>query len=48
MIFTSKQSSMQNQATVLATSLAALDALTEEDVKQAMDLLDVEGSTGLS
>ena len=43
MIFTSKQSSMQNQATVLATSLAALDALSEDDVKQAMDLLDVEG-----
>ena len=43
MIFTAKRSSMQNQATVLASSLAALDALTEDDVKQAMDLLDVEG-----
>ncbi|MCL1829181.1 MAG: HAMP domain-containing histidine kinase [Oscillospiraceae bacterium] len=41
LVFESKQSSLQNRASVLSSSLAALDTLTVEGVNQVMELLDV-------
>ena len=41
LVFSSKQSSMQSQASVVSSSLSALDELTRESVNQVMDLLDL-------
>jgi len=40
LVFQSKQISLQNQATVMSSSLAGLEALTEDWVDQVMHLLD--------
>lgn len=40
MVFKAKQASLQNQATMIASSLAALEELTVEGVDQVMVLLD--------
>ena len=40
LVFKSKQASLQNQATMIASSLAALEELTVEDVERVMSLLD--------
>ena len=46
MIFTSKQKFVQNQATIITTSLEdVFDALTVEDVAKVMEWLDVAGAT---
>ncbi len=44
LVSANKRSSMLDQASLLSTSLAALEQLTEEGVYQAMELLDVSTS----
>ena len=41
LVFSSKKAAMQNQAQVLSSSLAPLEALTSDGVRQVMDILDV-------
>ena len=41
MIFTSKRSMLQNQASVIASSLSAMNELDVDHVSQVMELLDV-------
>lgn len=41
LVFSSKESSLQAQASVMSSSLGALEALNEEDVARVMELLDV-------
>ena len=41
LVFSSKESSMQSQASVMAASLSALDSLTVDGVNQVMELLDI-------
>ena len=41
LVFSSKQSSLQSQASVAAASLSALEELTAEGVGQVMELLDL-------
>lgn len=41
LVFSSKRSSMQGQASVVSSSLSALDKLTSESVGQVMQLLDL-------
>jgi signal transduction histidine kinase len=41
LVFSSKKSSMQSQASVVSSSLSALDKLTVESVSQVMQLLDL-------
>ena len=48
MIFTSKRSMLQNQATVIASSLSAMNELDVEHVSQVMELLDVTELTGIT
>ncbi len=56
LVFKAKQTSLQNQASVMASTLAALEVLTQEDVVHVMDMLDdsglnrvlVTGTTGLT
>ena len=48
MIFTSKQSMLQNQASVIASSLSAMNELDVENVSQVMEVLDVTGITGIT
>lgn len=45
LVFASKQSSLQSQASVAAASLSALEILTPDGVQQVMDLLDISGPT---
>lgn len=45
LVFTSKESTLQNQASVMSSSLAALEALTEDNVEQVMELLDIMSLT---
>lgn len=40
-VFSTKQSAMLSQASVMASSLSALDTLTAENVRQVMELVDV-------
>ena len=48
MIFTSKRSMLQNQATVIASSLSAMNELDVDHVAQVMELLDVTELTGIT
>ena len=48
MIFTSKRSMLQNQATVIASSLSAMNELDVDHVSQVMELLDVTELTGIT
>ena len=41
MMFTSKQTSLETQASVISTSLSALDHLSKENVSQVFDILEV-------
>lgn len=41
LVFTSKQKTLQSQATVIASSLSALETLTEEEVGKVMGILDI-------
>ena len=43
LVFRSKQSTMQDSVTVIASSLAGLETLTEENVKQAMAVVEETG-----
>lgn len=43
MIFTSKEQSLKSQASIIGTSLAALDVFTADSIGQAMALMDVSG-----
>ena len=43
LVFRSKQSTMQDSVTVIASSLAGLETLTEENVKQAMSVVEETG-----
>lgn len=43
MIFTSKEQSLKSQASIIGTSLAALDVFTADSIGQAMSLMDVGG-----
>jgi signal transduction histidine kinase len=42
LVFSSKKASLQNQATTMISSLASLEALTPDVVRQVMEILDVE------
>lgn len=45
MVFKAKQSSLQNQATIIASAISSLGELTSEGVAQVMDMLDENGMT---
>ena len=45
MVFRAKQSSLQNQATIIASAISSLGELTSEGVAQVMDMLDENGMT---
>ncbi|MCQ2452544.1 MAG: HAMP domain-containing histidine kinase [Oscillospiraceae bacterium] len=48
MVFNSKQSLLQNQASVIASSLTVMDDLNVDNVSQVMSVLDVTDITGIS
>lgn len=45
MVFKAKQSSLQNQATIISSAISSLGELTSEGVAQVMDMLDENGLT---
>ncbi len=45
LLFESKYSSMQNRASLIASSLSSLNALQSDEVKKVMELLDEAGSS---
>ena len=45
MVIRAKQTSLQNQASVIAAALSPLEDLTEDGVEQVMDMLDDNGLT---
>ena len=44
MIFASKRTMLQNKASIVTTSLAAMDSLNPDNVAQLMELLDIPSS----
>lgn len=48
MVFSSKQTMLQNQASVISSSLNALDVLSVDSVSRVMNLLDVTELTGIT
>ena len=45
MVFKAKQSSLQNQATIISSAVSSLGELTADGVEQVMDMLDENGLT---
>lgn len=45
MVFKAKQTSLQNQATIIASAISSLGELTSDGVSQVMDMLDENGLT---
>ena len=48
MIFTSKQTMLENHSAVITTSLSAMDTLNHDNVSQIMDLLNVSSLNRIS